>query len=127
MERFTAKRFSYLAVFLSLLIGVGIVVLWNQQVRNAVPTDFWTSNYEQITGLSAVQTLTVPGGATGAIIQAEDQGLRLRYDGTDPDASTGLQIIAGDYLVIEPGMIPLGNIELIEETATAKANVLYLR
>lgn len=50
--------------------------------------------YQQIDAATGVKTLTVPGGANKAIVQAETANLRLRLDGTDPTSSIGEIIVA---------------------------------
>lgn len=82
--------------------------------------------YEQVTGLSAVKTLTVPTGATAAIIQAESQNVRWRDGptGTAPTASVGMQLAAGNDFLYTGS---LSMIRFIEEAASAKLNVSYYK
>lgn len=80
--------------------------------------------YQQLTSLSASSTLTVPSGATMALIQAETQNVRWRDDGTAPTGSVGMLITAGSILEYT-GQIEL--LKLIEATASAKLNVSYYR
>lgn len=71
---------------------------------------------------SASSTLTVPGGAYIAHIQAYDGNIRYRDDGTSPTTTTGMCIFAGgDKWYIGD----LDAIELISETGTVEVNVLY--
>lgn len=79
--------------------------------------------YEQITGLSTVKTLTVPAGATLALLQAEAQNIRWRNDGTDPTAGIGMILVAGQAPTEYKGDLSL--LEFIEATASAKLNVAY--
>ena len=79
--------------------------------------------YEQITGLSAVKSLTVPAGATLALIQAETQIVRWRDDGTNPAAGVGMTLAAGAVPLVYDGN--LSAIRFIEATASAKLNVSY--
>ena len=51
--------------------------------------------YQQITSLSGAQTLTVPAGATFALIQAEAVDVRWRDDGIAPTASVGMLLPSG--------------------------------
>jgi hypothetical protein len=51
--------------------------------------------YQQITGTGAVAALTVPAGATFAVVQPEAQGVRYRDDGTNPTAAVGMPIGSG--------------------------------
>lgn len=86
------------------------------------PGNLTPKGYQQITSLSAAASLTVPTGATIALIQAQDRDVRWRDDGTDPTASVGMVIAAGDAL---PYTGSLAAIKLIETTASAKVNVSY--
>ncbi len=78
--------------------------------------------YEQVTGLSAVKTLTVPDTARAALIVAETQAVRWRDDGTNPTASVGMPL-AVDTPYWYTG--DLGAIKFIEAVASAKLNVSY--
>ena len=78
--------------------------------------------YEQVTSLSAATGLTVPGGAKMAIIVPESQAVRWKDLGTDPTASVGMPLAAGDYLEYEGD---LDNITFIEQASGAKLNVSY--
>jgi len=78
--------------------------------------------YQQITNLSAATGLTIPVGATVALIQAETQDVRWRDDGTAPTASVGMIIGAGTTL---PYTGNLYAIKLIQATASAKLNISY--
>lgn len=78
--------------------------------------------YEQITGAVAATGLTPPPGARYALIQALTQAARWRDDGTDPTATVGMQIAAGDSLFYNG---EIGHIRLIEEAASTEINVTY--
>lgn len=78
--------------------------------------------YEQITSLSAATGLTVPAGATSAVIIAETQAVRWRDDGTDPSGTVGMPL-AVDTLLEYGG--DLSAITFIEQAASAKLNVAY--
>jgi ABC-type nickel/cobalt efflux system permease component RcnA len=78
--------------------------------------------YQQITSLSAATALTVPSGATLAVIVAEAQAVRWRDDGVAPTATVGMPV--GTYVpLIYDG--DLSRIRFIEQTASAKINVSY--
>ena len=78
--------------------------------------------YEQITSLSSAQGLTPPTGARLALIQATDQAVRWRDDGTNPTGSVGMQLGAGkDFFYLGD----LTDVKFIEEAASAKLNVSY--
>lgn len=79
--------------------------------------------FQQLTGMSSAQSLTVPVGATLAIIQAEAQSVRWRDDGTAPTASVGMLILTATSGLAYVGN--LANIQLIQATSGAIANVSY--
>ena len=80
--------------------------------------------------LAAATALTVPTGATLAIITVEGTNnaggicARWRDDGTDPDATTGMTLVAGaDFLYTGD----FSAIKFIETAASAKLNVSYYK
>lgn len=78
--------------------------------------------YQQITSLSAATALTVPTGATMALIAPETQAVRWRDDGTNPTASVGMPVAVGESLNYDGD---LSRIRFIEQTASAKLNISY--
>lgn len=78
--------------------------------------------YQQITSLSASTALTVPRGATRALIAPLTQTVRWRDDGTAPTASVGMPVAAGTYLSYDGD---LARIRFIEATASAEINISY--
>ena len=76
-------------------------------------------SYMQITDLSSVVGL---GGGNGrvALIQALNQNVRWRDDGTDPTTTVGVRLSAGDSIWY---LGDLDKIRLIEETSGAELNV----
>jgi len=78
--------------------------------------------YQQIAALAAATGLTVPEGATIALIVPEAQAVRWRDDGAAPTASAGQPLAAGAELYYD---VNLGAIAFIEQTAGAKLNVTY--
>jgi hypothetical protein len=78
--------------------------------------------YQQITSLSTATALTVPTGATMALIVPETQAVRWRDDGTNPTASVGMPVAVGESLNYDGD---LKSIRFIEQTASAKINVSY--
>lgn len=78
--------------------------------------------YQQITSLSTVKSLTVPAGTSYALVQCETQAVRWRMDGTDPTATVGMRLNAGEELELYAAF---ATIEFIEETTSAKLNVQY--
>lgn len=78
--------------------------------------------YQQITSLSSAAGLTVPQGATLALIVPETQNVRWRDDGTNPTASVGMPIFVGASLSYDGDF---NRIKFIEESASAKLNISY--
>ena len=80
--------------------------------------------HEQLTGLSTAKGLTVPTGASYAVVQAEDQTVRWTDDGVDPTSSTGMRLVASAGAAVAL-FTDLSAVKFIEETASAKVNVAY--
>ena len=78
--------------------------------------------YQQISDVSSSIGLTVPDGATLALIVPETQNVRWRDDGTAPTASVGMPIFVGASLSYDGD---LKKIRFIQETASAKLNISY--
>lgn len=78
--------------------------------------------YQQITSLGTVQTLTVPSGATKALIQCTGQPIRWRDDGNAPTATVGMRITVGETLEYKGN---LSAIRFIQEAASGVLNVSY--
>jgi len=78
--------------------------------------------YQQITDLSSAVGLTVPDGASYAVIQAEDENVRYRDDGTSPTDAVGMLLEATDSIRY---VSDLSAVEFIEVTSGAKLNVSY--
>lgn len=78
--------------------------------------------YQQITDLSSAAALTIPPGATLALIVPETQNVRWRDDGTAPTASVGMPIYVGASLSYDGD---LNRIRFIQEAASAKLNISY--
>ena len=84
---------------------------------NLVPAGF-----QQITTLSGATKLTPPLNARIARIVCETQAVRWRDDGNAPTATVGMPLAVGTELTYDGG---LGEIQFIEQTASAKLNVSY--
>ena len=70
------------------------------------------------TDISAVDTLTVPAGATMLLIQASVADCRYTLDGTTPTAAVGFTLVAG----ADPTLILLDDgvtVKVIEEGSCA--------
>lgn len=78
--------------------------------------------YQQITSLSAATALTVPAGATIAVVVATTQAVRWRDDGTNPTATVGMPLAVGTERVFTGGLAAL---RFIEQTASAAINISY--
>lgn len=77
--------------------------------------------YQQVTDLSASVGLTVPASATRALIVAESQAVRYS-DFSTPTASVGMPLAVGQPLWYTGSLTAL---RFIEQTASAKLNVLF--
>jgi hypothetical protein len=78
--------------------------------------------YQQITSLGSATALTIPTGARAAIIAAETQAVRWRDDGTNPTAAVGQPLASGaDFLYTGK----LSKLKFIEQTASAKLDIVY--
>lgn len=70
------------------------------------------------TVISAATVLAPPVGATKIFIQATVQNIRYTLDGTDPTATRGFLLKAGDQgIILDVGVGVI--LKVIEETATA--------
>jgi len=78
--------------------------------------------YQQITSLSAATGLTVPVGATSALIVASSQAIRWRDDGVNPTASVGMPVTIDTYFSYDGD---LNRIRFIEQLSGAALNVSY--
>jgi hypothetical protein len=78
--------------------------------------------YQQITSLSSAQSLTVPRGATLAVIVPEVQPVRWRDDGVAPTGSVGMPLGVAAVLSYDGD---LSQIQFIEQTTSATLNISY--
>lgn len=78
--------------------------------------------YEQVTPLNVATGLTVPAGATYAVITTENDAVRWRDDGTAPTSGLGQQLLLGQTLIYDGD---LSAIQFIEVTGGAALNVCY--
>lgn len=80
--------------------------------------------FEQITALSSSAALTVPSGATVAVVQADVADVRWRPDGATnaPTASVGMLLPSGAERVFDGG---LSSVRFIQATSGAVINVSY--
>lgn len=80
--------------------------------------------YQQLTSVSTATGLTVPPGATMALIVPENQSVRWRDDGTNPTAGVGMLLPVNSSLNYDGD---LQRIKFIEILASAKVNISYYR
>lgn len=71
----------------------------------------------------AVSTLTIPGGAVSALIQADGSAISITFDGvTAPTATIGVKIDDGMFQYVDT---PLANVKMIARSATTNVQVVY--
>lgn len=83
------------------------------------------AGFENLSVSSTAKLLTVPDGATHALVTVEKGGgdIRFREDGEDPTASVGLLVQAGAAVEFTN----LEDIRLIATAGTVKVNISYRR
>jgi hypothetical protein len=79
--------------------------------------------YQQITTLTAATGLSVPTGSTFAVVSAEGAGVRWRDDGTNPTASVGMPLYAGQSPQQFSGDLTV--LKFIQMAPSATLNVSY--
>ena len=84
--------------------------------------DLTPRGYEQLTGIAAATSLTVPLDAKIAIIDVEAVAVRWRDDGTDPTAAIGMNLAQLDTFIYTGD---LNAIKFIEVAVGAILNVSY--
>lgn len=80
--------------------------------------------YQQITSLATATNLTVPSGATIAVIAVEGAAVRYRDDGTSPTASIGMPLAIGAELIYQSA---LSAIQFIQQSSGAILNISYYK
>lgn len=80
--------------------------------------------YQQITNLSVSTALTVPSGATMALIESDTTAVHWRDDGVAPTATVGMNLAAGELLEYTGD---LSAIRFIQSGVGAILNVSYYR
>ena len=101
---------------------IGAVSMSSDGELLSAPGNLTALGYQQITSLASAAALTVPTGATVAVIQAEAQSIRWRDDGTNPTTSVGMVLAAGESLFFTGS---LSGFRAIEVAASAKLNISY--
>lgn len=102
--------------------GIGVTVLGANGVST---TPSVLVGYQQITSLSTATALTVPTGATMALIQVSTQNVRYRGDGTNPTATVGQPLLVGAGLFYYA--TGLASLKFIEQTASASLDITYYK
>lgn len=92
------------------------------QFQAQVTESYTPLGFQQLTSLATAATLTVPGGAKLALLQAEGADVRWRDDGTEPTATVGMVLAVGTVLLYTGDLAAL---RAIEAAAGAKLNVSY--
>jgi len=82
-----------------------------------------SKGYQQLGTLSSAVNLTVPSGASNALIAVSGAPVRWRSDGTAPTASVGMPVAAGATLVV--GGPLMSTIQFIQQSGTAELDVNY--
>lgn len=90
------------------------------------PAGLTPLGYQQITSLGTAASLTVPAGATVALIEPNNSGTAIRWrdDGVAPTASVGIELQPGSAMVYAGS---LAAFQAIQESATAILNISYYK
>lgn len=88
-----------------------------------IPKAGTPKGYEQIVGMVASTALTVPSGATYALITVEGADCRWRDDGVAPTAGVGMPLYQGQAAFLFNGN--LAALRFIEMAASATLNISY--
>lgn len=78
--------------------------------------------YDDMMSLGTATALTIPTGAIAAIVQPQNQAVRIRMDGVNPTAAVGLTMNAGQWYFLNSD---LTQIRVIEAVAGAVLAVQY--
>lgn len=70
----------------------------NNMFPSNYPIERIPKGYEQLTVSTTAVALTIPTGATRAVIKVDAQPVRLRNDGVDPTATVGYLLKADDTI-----------------------------
>lgn len=70
----------------------------------------------------AVATLTVPGGAVAAAIQADGSAVSITLDGTAPSATVGTRIDDGVIYYVDTA---LASVKMIARSVATKVQIVY--
>lgn len=90
----------------------------------SMPAGAISLGYQQLSGLSSAQPLTVPAEARYARISPQTQAVRWRDDGTNPTATVGMPLAVGAELIYSGN---LRSLKFFEQAASAVLNIVYYR
>jgi len=88
--------------------------------RQGAPTPL---GYQRITDLTGSTGFTIPDGTSHVLVVVEAQAVRWRDDGSDPTATIGMPLSAGDTMEYDGSKIPL--VRFIEVVGGAILNISY--
>lgn len=104
------------------VLVIGGQDVYRQRVKAYAQEEVLTpAGFQQITTGASASALTVPGGATYALVQA-DAAIRYRDDGTNPTATVGILISAAGVLFYTGS---LAAFRLIGVVVGATVNIAY--
>lgn len=85
------------------------------------------TGYQQLSAasLASAVALTVPAGTERAWLQAETANVRYRTDGNDPDANTGMLLVAGAAPLEISQAAGLSALKAIAASGSPKLNITY--
>lgn len=104
------------------LQGVPTGEVVNPQYSKNIDRNLIPRGYENIPGLFALRSLTIPDSAHIAIFKAETEGIRWRDDGIPPTPTIGMPLLAGQSYLYTGD---LSKVQLIEIQPSAVLNVAY--
>lgn len=81
--------------------------------------------YQQLTVTTAAGGLTIPDGATRAVITVEGDSVRWRDDGTAPGPSTGIPMMATQSFEL-PSSGSLANFQVIQDANATSSPILNI-
>lgn len=90
-----------------------------------INSEYWGNvvGFQTITVTNTAQSLTIPDGASIAVMTVETNNIMWRDDGTDPTASVGIRMTTTDQPFVYRGN--LKTLKVIEVTGTPVLNVAY--
>jgi len=106
-------------------LPAGAIPVYITAGSNQTPYQYTPLGYVQITNLSSAVGLgSIPTGATVAFLSCEGAELRYRDDGTNPTASVGMPIYAGQVLEYSG---TLSAIKIIQTSSNGILNVSFYK